>query len=208
MYPEDVQGRVPTTAIERRQLASEREMWREDNQPPAEHDADAIQRLKEWRDITVKRMEWLDKISNGLHKKGTWFSSYAYWMYDKIGETWVAFVFKPAEPTIMDVPDPYGDTCYITERIDPIEHKDEGTDPDAVGQAVVEFIRQIQLPVQNAQMPMEKVFYDRVHGGSNLLCRCKLSYGIAVREFIRFSPLGPWIPRRKETQLLGYPMSQ
>ena len=47
MYPEDVEGRVPTTPMERRQLAAEREMWREDNRPPAEHDQEAIQRSRE-----------------------------------------------------------------------------------------------------------------------------------------------------------------
>jgi len=208
MYPEDVAGRVPTTAIERGQLAAERAMWRQDNQPPAEHDPEADRLLTEYLYILAKNCAWRVRINAAICDHGYWFYELAYMMFDRIDGKWQFHIAKSAEPTIMDVPDPDGATCYITERLEPIEYKEEGTDPDAVGQAAIEFIRQIQLPVQNVPMPMEREVHDRVHGGQDLVCRCKLSYGIAVRDFMRFSEHGPWLPRRKETQLLGYPMSQ
>lgn len=208
MCPEDIEGRVPLTTLERAQLAAERAYWRCEHQPESVHNQEHERLLIEHRRIIDTRVRWLEFIHKEAQKHGDWFYQRALLMFDLLDGKWTFILHKSGEPTIMVVPEPDGDTCYVTERIEPIEYKIEGTDPDAVGQAAVELIRQVQLPVQNVPMPMEKEIHDMVHGGADLLCRCKLSYGIAVRDFHRFSPLGPWIPRYKETQLLGHPMSQ
>lgn len=211
MTPLLADGRVPHTPMEYAQARTD-QMYEDQDRPERVLDAfercEARDRAKlcDWR--VRKRCEWLSRIEIAIEGHGAWFAERAYRQFDWSDGKWTFILHKSGEPTIMAVPYHDGDTCYITERLEPIEHKIVGDDPNSVGQAAVEFIGQIKLPVQNVSMPMEKEIHDTVHGGADLLCRCKLRYGIAVRDFHRFSPLGPWLPRYRETQLLGYPMSQ